>query len=410
MAAAAAFGGILRLHGATPARTAKKARVLVVGGGFAGATCALHLRRMDPAIEVTLVDPDDQYTTCPMSNSVLTGLRDLASITVSRRGLERAGVHYVRDRVVGVDAHLHRARVGGGAALNYDRLVMAPGIRFLWGTPQGYDEAAAQRMPHAWIAGAQTEILAGQLHRMRSGGVVAISVPAGPMRCPPGPFERASLIAAFLKRHKRRCKVLIFDANNHFPKQDVFTEAWETLFPGMIQWIPVVEDGAVLRVDPDKMILYTSRQAHRADVVNVIPPQAPALLTVEAGLASAHGWCPVNPQTFESLLVSHVHVIGDACIADPMPKSGSAANAQGKHCAAAIAAALDGRDLPQRPLESVCYSLLAPGRALSIHGRFRSAAGAMQKMPEPDDTTASAAQEAQNAQAWYQGIVADSFG
>jgi sulfide dehydrogenase [flavocytochrome c] flavoprotein chain len=406
----AAGGGLLGL--ASPARaTGSKAKVLIVGGGFAGAACALRLRRLNADIEVTLVDPQELYVTCPMSNSVLTGLRDLNSITVSRRGLRRAGVHYVRRRVSALDTQRRRARLEGGGELAYDRLVLAPGIRFLWGKPQGYDEAATLTMPHAWQAGAQTQILAAQLRAIRNGGVVAISVPAGLMRCPPGPFERASLIAEYLKQSKPRCKVLIFDAHNRFPRQQEFSEAWQTLYPGMIEWISVLAGGEVVRVAPSRMILYTTAGEHRADVANVIPPQAPGLLAVQAGLASDHGWCPVNPLTFESSLVSNVYVIGDACIAGPMPKSASAAHGQAQQCALAIVAALHGREAPASIIESVCYSMLNFDTALSTHGRFRSSGEGILQLPEGvDSDTGSGAKEAQNAAAWYTGIVADCFG
>ena len=413
LSAAAAGGGVLCRARAAQPRPRIEAKVVVVGGGFAGAACALTLRRLNPAIEVTLVDPEDRYVTCPMSNSVLAGFRGIDSISVPRHGLRRAGVNYVRNWVTSIDARRRRARLAGGAVLAYDRLVMAPGIRFLWGHPQGYDRDTAQAMPHAWQAGAQTEILAAQLRGMRNGGVVAISVPAGPMRCPPGPFERASLIAAYLQQAKPRSKVLIFDSNNHFPRQDVFEDAWQSLYPGMIDWIPVVDGGAVLRVavEDGKKILSTSQGEHPVDVANIIPPQAPGIAAVQAGLASDHGWCPINPETFESRLIAAVHVIGDACIADPMPKAASAAHAQARQCALAIAAAVNGGEPPAPQLESVCYSLLARRRALSIHGRFALTDGAIRAVEgsEGPGTTASE-QEARNAAVWYQRLVADSFG
>ena len=416
LSAGIAGTGILHRVHAAGRRSRARYQVVIAGGGFAGASCALALRRLNRTIDVTLVDPDEKYVTCPMSNSVLVGLRGLDSISVSRHGLERAGVRYIRGRVTSIDAQLRRARLGDGAVLTYDRMVVAPGIRFLWGKPQGYDAAAAAVMPHAWQAGAQTEILAAQLRAMRNGGVFAISVPAGPMRCPPGPFERASLVANLLKQSKPRSKVLIFDSNNRFPKQDVFTDAWRSLYPGMIEWIPVVDDGAVVRVAPAKRVLYTSHGIHPVDVANIIPPQAPGSLAVQTGLASDHGWCPIEPETFESRLIGDVHVIGDACIADPMPKAASAANAQGTQCALAIVAALEGRDAPPSPvLESVCYSMLARGIALSIHGRFIVAGGKIEQEPAPaaaagDSGSAAFEQEARNANGWYASIVAGSFG
>jgi sulfide dehydrogenase [flavocytochrome c] flavoprotein subunit len=401
------FMGVMTAGLLGPTRHARP-RVIVVGGGFAGSTCARYLRQGAAEIDVVLVDPDNRYVTCPMSNSVLTGLRSLKSITFNRDGL---GKSYLRERVMEVDAQRRRVLLSGGRYLTYDRLVVAPGIRFLWGSPQGYDQAASLRMPHAWVAGAQTELLATQLRNMRDGGVVAISVPAGPMRCPPGPFERASLIAAWLKQHKPRSKVLIFDANNHFPKQDVFADFWQRLYPGMVQWIPVVENGEVQRVDPTRMTFQTAGGEHTADVINIIPRQAPGSIAMEAGLASARGWCPVNSQTFESTLVPGIHVIGDACIADPMPKAGSAANAQGRACARAVLEALAGRKAAEASFESVCYSLLSSDEALSIHGKFSSSADGFQQWPPAGEISSpSAAQEALNARAWYEGIIADAFG
>jgi sulfide dehydrogenase [flavocytochrome c] flavoprotein subunit len=240
--------------------------------------------------------------------------------------------------------------------------------------------------------------------------VVVISVPAGPMRCPPGPFERASLMAAYLARRAARAKVLIFDANNHFPRQDAFSAAWQELYPGTIEWIPVTLGGALERVDPERMTLYGARGAQRADLINIIPPQAPAALAVQAGLASDHGWCPVEPATFESTLVPGVHVIGDACIADPMPKSASAAHAQAGQCARALAAAFDGAAPPPPAMDSVCYSLIAPDRALAIRGRFEMHDGVLDSLPDVQGAgSVSEQDEARNAASWYRRIVAQSF-
>ncbi|MDB5978322.1 MAG: cytochrome [Nevskia sp.] len=408
LAALGSWPGFADAHGKA------RGRVVIAGGGFAGSSCALYLKRAAPKLEVVLVDPETPYTSCPLSSGVLAGLRDLASLQVSREGLQRAGVRYLRARVTTVDAQHHRVHLDSGATLAYERLVVAPGIRMRWGTPEGYDEAAAQRMPHAWIAGAQTTLLARQLQAMDVGGVVAISVPPAPYRCPPGPYERASLIAHFLKAHKPRGKVLIFDTNNHFPKQDRFNEAWQQFYPGLIEWIPVTEGGAVQRVEPEKMLLHTSSGAHTAAVANVIPPQAPGALALDTGLCSGHGWCPVKPESFESTLIADVHVIGDACIAGAMPKAASAAHSQGLRCALALAAILDGQAAPDSSLNSVCYNLLAPGYAISMHGRFGIADDAIAEIKDDPGEASGVPQdpvrEAQAAEDWYREIVAQSFG
>jgi sulfide dehydrogenase [flavocytochrome c] flavoprotein subunit len=430
MTALAAACGVSGLGLGASSRARIKARVVIVGAGFAGSACALHLRQLNPSIDVSLIDPVERYATCPMSNEVLAGIRDLASITVTRDGIRRTGVRLVHGRADSIDTSGRSVRLEAGGALPYDRLVVAPGIRFLWNKIEGYDEAATQAMPHAWQAGAQTLRLAEQLRAMDDGGVVAISVPSGLMRCPPAPYERASLIASYLMRHKRRSKVLMFDSNNHFPKQDLFTDAWQALYPGIIEWIAPTQDGTVVRVDAASMTLYTGNAAHPVAVANIIPPQAPGQIAVDAGLASDHGWCPIAPDTFESLLISHVHVIGDACIADAMPKSASAAYSQARQCASAIVALLDGREVPQPTFASVCYSMLGPERAIAIHGRFSTEDGRIVAAELPALSAATAAptgtaptsaagagvgtdaqqsREAHEAQRWYRSIRADAL-
>jgi sulfide dehydrogenase [flavocytochrome c] flavoprotein subunit len=403
---------------ARPVRASQRPRVVIVGGGFAGATCALTLRRFAPTLEVVLIEPDERYLACPVSNSVIAGVRPFAALEVSRAGLERAGVVRVRDAALALDAQRRELRLQRGGRIRYDRLVFAAGIRMRFDALPGYDAAAAERMPHAWKAGAQTRLLAAQVRGLRPGGRVAISVPRAPYRCPPGPYERASLIAHFLKVHNPRAKVLVFDANNRFSKQALFTEAWAALYAGMIEWIPVTAGGAVERVDVRTHTLHTSSGAHRVDVANVIPPQAPASLARSVGLASDHGWCPVDPASFESTLVPFVHVIGDACIAGAMPKSASSANSQAKHCALAIIAALAGRVPPSPVLHNTCYSLIAPDYGISVSGIYRLDAGELHDTPggggtSPTSASASRefrAREARHAGDWYRSILADSFG
>jgi sulfide dehydrogenase [flavocytochrome c] flavoprotein chain len=369
------FLGLTALAVAAPWRPTRagrtpRARIAIIGGGFAGSCCALRLRELNPHLEITLIDADARYVTCPMSNAVLVGLRSMDFITRTRAAAARAGIHFVHALVTGIDGARHTLRLESGRTLAYDKLVVAPGIRLLFGTPQGYDLSAARLLPHAWQAGAQTALLAAQLRALDNGATVAICVPAGLMRCPPGPYERAGLIADWLQRRRARCKVLIFDANNHFPRQDVFQAAWQESYPGMIEWIPSTEGGAVERVEASTRTLVSARGRERVALANVIPPQAPGQLAVDAGLATGHGWCPVHPASFESERVSDVHVIGDACIAGAMPKAASAAASQARQCAAAIAAQLDGRATPAAQLDSVCYSFVTPSRAFAIRGAF----------------------------------------
>jgi len=398
------------------ARSAAPARVVIVGAGFAGSACALHLRRLDPGIDVSLIDPEEHYATCPMSNAVIAGLRASATISVSRDGARRAGVNVVRARVAGIDFGRRCVRLEAGDRLDFDRLVVAPGIRFRVDQLQGYDPAAMESMPHAWQAGAQTLRLAAQLRAMRNGGVVAISVPAGLMRCPPAPYERASLIAHYLSRHKPRSKVLIFDSNNHFPRQDLFTAAWRQLYPGMIEWIAPTEDGAIVRVDAASMTLYTSNGSHSVAVANIIPPQAPGQLAADSGLAADHGWCPIEPLSFESTLRPGVHVIGDACIADAMPKAASAACSQARQCARAIAALLAGDEVPAPSFGSVCYVALAPHRALAINADYVAQHGQIVLAESPvgagaADSAAPAfdALQVDAAEQWYRRVRAEAF-
>ena len=399
-------------RGRSVASSAAAPRVVVVGAGFAGGCCALELRRLSAGVHVTLLDADARYVSCPMSNEALVGLRSMQSLTITRAGLERAGVRFVQERVTGIEPRGRRVRLRGGSAIAYDTLVVAPGIRLLYGTPEGYDESAPLRMPHAWQAGPQTQLLAAQLRAMNDGGTVAISVPAGLMRCPPGPYERASLVADWLRRHRPRSKVLVFDANNHFPRQDVFTAAWQQMYPGMIEWIAPVDGGAITRVDTKTGTLYSSSGTHRVAVANVIPPQAPGILAADSGLAAGHGWCPVKPTTFESQLLEGVHVIGDACIAGAMPKSASAARSQALQCAAAVSAAFAGGTVPAADFDSVCYSMLSAESALAIHGKFsvRDEEIRQDSPAAAPQAQAPSAERVREATAWYERMRLECFG
>jgi sulfide dehydrogenase [flavocytochrome c] flavoprotein chain len=391
-------------------------RVVVVGGGFAGGTCARFLKRIDPRITVTLVEANQTFTACPFSNNVIAGLTDLKSQQFGYDKFASDGVTVNFSPANGVDVQGRVVTLGNGTRLNYDRLVLAPGIDFRWDALPGYNEQASERMPHAWKAGGQTLHLRTQLQSMADGGTVVISAPANPFRCPPGPYERASLIAYYLKTRKPKSKVVILDAKDAFSKQGLFLKAWSDLYPGMIEWIPLSKGGKVTSVDVNTMTLETDFGKHKADVANVIPPQKAGRVAELAGVADRTGWCPIDPVTFESKLHPTVHVIGDATIAGGMPKSAFTANAQAKVCAAAVAKLLAGQKPDQPELINTCYSLVAPDYGISVAGVYRPTDGVLKDIPgaggvSPANAPASfRAQEANFANGWFKTITAEVFG
>ncbi|HYF89078.1 NAD(P)/FAD-dependent oxidoreductase [Azospirillum sp.] len=405
---------VLALLGAAalplPAFAQAKPRVVVVGGGFGGATCARALHRA--GIAVTLVEPSPAYTACPFSNAVVAGLRDMEGQTFGYDGLTREGVALVPDRAVGVETGA--VALAGGGRLPFDRLVLAPGIDIVFGALPGYDEQAAERMPHAWKAGPQTVLLRDRLRALPDGGTVVMSVPANPYRCPPGPYERASLIAHYLKTHKPRSKLLVLDAKDSFSKQKLFQQAWAELYPGLLEWVPLSAGGKVTAVEGNALV--TDFQRVTADVATVIPPQRAGAIAAAAGAADRSGWCPIDPVTFESRLRPGVHVIGDAAIAGAMPKSAFAANAQAKVCAAAVAALLRGAAPDPPKLINTCYSLVAPDYGISVAGVYRAADGRLVDIEgaggtsPPDAARSVRAQEAAYAEAWFRTVTSAVFG
>jgi sulfide dehydrogenase [flavocytochrome c] flavoprotein subunit len=400
----------------TPAIAQARPRVVVIGGGFGGATAARYLRKLDPGLEVTLIEPSRTYVTCPFSNLVIGGLTDMKAISHGYSGLEKEGVKVVHDSAASLDARGKSVGLAGGGRVGYDRLIVAPGIDFRWGAVPGYDEAAAERIPHAWKAGAQTVLLRRQLESMADGGLVVMSVPPAPFRCPPGPYERAGMIAHYLKASKPRSKILILDSNDSFAKQGLFMEGWNRLYPGMIEWVKGSEDGKVGLVDAGQMVLETEfGKKHKAAVANFIPAQRAGAFAATAGLASDSGWCPVNPAGFESTLVPGVHVVGDATVASPMPKSGFSANSQGKIAAAAIVAGLRGRPAPEPSFANTCYSYVGPDWAISVAAVYRTAGGKLEAVKDAGGVSPAAAplefreQEARYAEGWYASITADTW-
>ena len=390
-------------------------RVVVVGGGFAGASCARALRQADGRIAVTLVEANATFTACPFSNAVIGGLRELSAQQFTYDRVAADGIVVARAMATAVDAQ--SVTLADGARLPYDRLVLAPGIDIRWDALPGYDEAAAAQMPHAWRAGEQTLLLRRQLEAMDDGGLVVISAPANPFRCPPGPYERASLIAHYLKTKKPKSKLMILDAKDAFSKQRLFQAAWAELYPGLLEWVPLSKGGAVTSVDAATRTLMTDFGRHQAKVANVIPPQKAGRIADVAGVADGTGWCPIDPVTFESKLQPRIHVIGDAAIAGAMPKSAFAANSQAKTCAAAVALLLAG-GAPSRPkLINTCYSLVAPDYGISVAGVYQpSASGQLAEVPGSGGVSpagaprATRAAEALLAEAWFRTITDETFG
>ncbi len=412
------LAGAAMVAGALPAPglARVKGAVVVVGGGFGGATCARYLRRLSSDLRVTLVERSAAFATCPFSNAVLGGLRDLDSITHGFDGLRRQGVTVVQGDAVAIEPERSRVRLADGESLSYDRLVLSPGIDFKWNAIENYGPEASERMPHAWKAGPQTALLRRQIESMEDGGVVAIAVPDNPFRCPPGPYERASLIANYLHRHKPRSKVLILDAKDSFSKAGLFRQGWEELYPGMIEWIGFSEGGNVVSVEPTDRILQTDFERFRADVANVVPPQRAGRLVDTAGLAAGGDWCPVNGRTFESQVVPGIHLLGDAILAGDMPKSGFSANNQAKVCARAVAGLLGGEDTPDPVLMNTCYSLLSEEYGISVAAVYRlNEQGEIASVPGAGGVSPADAgpeirkAEAIYAQGWYAGITADMY-
>lgn len=415
IAAAAAAVSVSRF-GRAFAEPVRSKHVVIVGGGFAGATCAKYLRRADPTIQVTLIERERNYVTPPSSNLVVAGLQPLKDLTVSYDKLQRNhGVRVVFGDAVSIDPAGRTVALKSGETLAYDRLVVAPGIDFKYEDIEGYSAQAATVMPHAWKAGSQTALLRRQLEQMSNGGTVIITVPPAPIRCPPGPYERASLIGYYLKHAKPKSKVLILDANESFAAEEAFMEAWQALYPGMIEWVPGSKGGRVAKIDTRSMAVSTSAGLQRGQVVNVIPPQKAGNLADQAGLTDQTGWCPVDPGSFESTRRNGIHVIGDSAIAGKLPKSAAAANSEAKVCAQAIASLLADRQVGDPSFVNACYALASPTYGLSIAGVYGRTAGSIAPLPgafgvSPLKAPAKyRAKEAQDAHGWYRNIVADSF-
>ncbi|SDP66315.1 NADPH-dependent 2,4-dienoyl-CoA reductase, sulfur reductase [Ralstonia sp. 25mfcol4.1] len=396
------------------ARAAAPAKVVVIGGGYGGATAARYLRTWSRgAVDVTLVEPDAAFVSCPLSNLVVAGYRQMADITVPYDALvRRHGVKHVRDMATAIDLGRRTVRLAGGATLPFDRLVLSPGVEMQSGAIDGLSAPGGEQIVHAWKAGPQTDVLRRQLAAMPDGGTFAITIPLAPYRCPPGPYERACLVADYLKQHKPRSKVLVFDANPDITsKGALFRQVWQTRYAGMIEYRPQHE---TVGVDPaTRTIRFDVQDDERADVVNLLPPQRAGAIAVAAGLATANGrWCEVDFVTMASRVAPDVHVLGDAVqIAPLMPKSGTMANQHGKVAAAAILQQLAGQAPDPMPLyTNTCYSFTSSTEAIhiaTVH-RYDAAERTMLTVPGSGGlSTAPSALEGRYGFAWARSIWAD---
>ena len=354
----AAATSLVGCAGVAPA----KARVVVVGGGFGGATAAKYLRLWDSSIDVVLVERDAGFVSCPVSNLVLAGYTSMQEIGRGHHGLRRHGVQLVRDEVTAVDAAKKTVRLARGPDLTYERLIVSPGIDFLFGDIEGYDESVV----HAWKAGPQTVALRRQLEQMPDGGVYVLSIPLAPYRCPPGPYERASMVAAYFKQAKPRSKVLVLDANPDVTsKAGLFKAAWKDLYPGIIEY----RGGArAVGVDARNKTVRLEVEDVKGDVLNVVPPHRAGDIAAKAGLITTNNrWCDVDWRTMESKAVKGVHVLGDATLSAPgMPKSASMANNHAKIAAAAIVELLNGRQPQPVKIINTCYSFVSEKEGIRV--------------------------------------------
>ena len=408
--------GALVLPGPAPFAAGAKAQVVVVGGGFGGATAAKYIKRFDPSISVTLVEPSTSFITCPFSNTVIGGLNKIDYITQGYDALKKMGVEVVHDLVAHIDGTKKQVKLARGGNIKFDRCIVSPGIDFRWEKIEGLDAGTAGTIPHAWKAGPQTLLLRKQLEAMPNGGTFIISPPVNPFRCPPGPGERISLVANYFKKAKPKSKIVALDPKKKFSKQGLFKEGWAKLYPGMIDYHNTDNDGIVRSVDAKTMTLHSDFGKYKGDVINFIPSQRAGKIAQVSGLTDKTEWCPVDQQTFESRIIPGVHVIGDSSIAAPMPKSGFAASTQAKVCAEAVVNLLKGR-MPGTPkFVNTCYSLVDENYGISVAMVYGYEGGKIIKIKGSGGLSPSGAdekfrkKEADYARGWYESISKDIWG
>lgn len=400
---------------ASPALAQVRPRVVVVGGGAGGATAAKYLVAGGADLDVTLIEANRTYVTPFTSNLFLGGLKPFEQLEYGYDNLAGRGVRLVFERVTEIERSARMVRLADGSRIPYDRLILSPGIDFRWTALPGWSEAAAETMPHAWTGGAQFRLLKRQLDAVPDGGLIVVVAPPAPYRCPPAPYERASMMALALKRRGvQGARIVILDAKDHFAMQPLFEDGWARHYPGTIEWQDPQMHGGIKEIDPEAMTVTTDLETHKAALVNVIPPQVAGRLGRDAGLTDETGWCPVDAGTMASRIDPNIHVIGDAAIGGDFPKSGFAANNEAKNTAMIVRHDLvGGRLLPVR-FTNHCWSTIAPDDAIKNGARYEPRDGKIVMLDpytsQRDETPELREKQAREAVGWYRGMTTDIFG
>lgn len=389
-------------------------RVVVVGGGAGGATAARYIAKDSKgAVDVTLIEPTRKYYTCFFSNLYLGGFKEIEDIGHTYGGLAAGGVNVVHDWAIGVDRDAKTVALAGGGSVPYDKLILSPGIDFVEGAVEGWGLSAQNAMPHAYKAGSQSELLKAQLMAMPEGGVFAMVAPPNPYRCPPGPYERVSMVAHFLKQNNPTAKIIVADPKPKFSKMGLFQEGWANHYEGMVDWIGEDFGGGNVSVDPGAMTVTIDGEETKVDVCNVIPAMKAGRIADLAGVTDGN-WAPVNAADMSTKADADIYVLGDASSQGDMPKSGFSANSQAKVCANAVRGALTGSKVFPAKFSNTCWSLIAPNDGVKVGATYEATP---EKIAKVDGFISQTGESAdlrkatyEESEGWYTGITTDMLG
>lgn len=391
-----------------------KPRVIVIGGGAGGATAARYIAKDSKGeIDVTLIEPSRIYFTCFFSNLYLGGFKEMDDLGHTYGALAaNHGINVIHDYAVGVDRDAKTVTLAGGASLPYDKLILSPGIDFVDGAVEGWSVASQNKMPHAFKGGSQTELLKAQIMAMPEGGTYAMVAPPNPFRCPPGPYERISMVAHALKKVNPTAKIIIADPKEKFSKQALFQEGWGDHYSGMVDWIGPEFGGGNVSVDPDNMILNIDGEETKVDVCNVIPAMKAGTIAQVAGVTDGN-WAPINPVDMSTKADADVYVLGDAADQGDMPKSGFSANSQAKVCANAVRGALTGSKVFPAKFSNTCWSLIDTDDGVKVGATYEATD---EKIAEVEGFISATGEDSatrkatyEESEGWYAGITADMF-